>query len=261
MQEGTRSDSGHLAEFGYRQELHRTLGSFSSFAAGYSYISILTGMFQTAFLGFLFAGPAFAWAWLVVMFGQFMVALQFAELSAHYPLAGSVYQWSKQLASKAWSWNTGWMYLCAQVVTVPAVALAWQIILPQISTHFQIIGSAANSGNAYSKDFAENAIVLAMVMVVMTTIINATGVKLLARINNIGVIAELVGASGLIILFLINTTRSPATVLTNTANTANVPVHHSLGYLGALLVGAIMPLYVMYGFDSAGSLAEETDDP
>jgi urea carboxylase system permease len=258
MQEGTHSDSHHLAQFGYRQELHRTLGSFSSFAAGYSYISILTGMFQTAFLGFAFAGPAFAWAWLVVMFGQFMVALQFAELSAHYPLAGSVYQWSKQLGSKAWAWNTGWMYLCAQIITVPAVALAWQIILPQISTHFQIVGSAANSGNAYSKDFAENAIILAMVMVVLTTIINATGVKLLARINNIGVIAELVGASGLIILFLVHATRGPQTVLTATENTGSA---HTLGYLGALLVGAIMPLYVMYGFDTAGSLAEETDDP
>ncbi|HEX3332476.1 MAG TPA: APC family permease [Gaiellales bacterium] len=261
MQEGSHSDSSQLAQFGYRQELHRTLGSFSSFAAGYSYISILTGMFQTAGLGFFFAGPAFAWAWLVVMFGQFMVALQFAELSAHYPLAGSVYQWSKQLASKAWAWNTGWMYLCAQIITVPAVALAWQVILPQISTHFQIVGSSANSGNLYSKDFAENAIILAMVMVVLTTLINATGVKLLARINNIGVIAELVGASGLIVLFLVNATRGPAKVLTETANTANVPVHHSLGYLGALLVGAIMPLYVMYGFDTAGSLAEETDDP
>jgi urea carboxylase system permease len=261
MQEGTNSDSAQLAQFGYRQELHRTLGSFSSFAAGYSYISILTGMFQTSFLGFLFAGPAFVWAWLFVMFGQFMVALQFAELSAHYPLAGSVYQWSKNLASKPWSWNTGWMYLCAQIITVPAVALAWQVILPQISTHFQIIGSAANSGNAYTKDFAENAIVLAMVMVVLTTIINAAGVRLLARINNIGVIAELVGASGLIVLFLIHANRGPAKVLTTTANTANVPVHHAWGYLGALLVGAIMPLYVMYGFDSAGSLAEETDDP
>ncbi len=261
MQEGTNSDSQQLAQFGYRQELHRTLGSFSSFAAGYSYISILTGMFQTAALGFFFAGPAFAWAWLVVMFGQFMVALQFAELSAHYPLAGSVYQWSKNLASKAWSWNTGWMYLCAQIITVPAVALAWQVILPQISTRFQIVGSPANSLNLYSKDFAENAIILAMVMVALTTLINATGVRLLARINNIGVIAELVGASGLIILFLIHTTRSPVTVLTTTANTANVPVNHAWGYLGALLVGAIMPLYVMYGFDSAGSLAEETDDP
>ena len=27
-----------------------------------------------------------------------MVALQFSELAAHYPLAGSVYQWSKQVA-------------------------------------------------------------------------------------------------------------------------------------------------------------------
>jgi urea carboxylase system permease len=258
MQEPTHSDSHHLAQFGYRQELHRTLGSFSSFAAGYSYISILTGMFQTSYLGFLFAGPAFVWAWIFVMFGQFMVALQFAELSAHYPLAGSVYQWSKQIASKAWSWNTGWMYLCAQVITVPAVALAWQVILPQISTHFQIIGSAANSGNYFSKDFAENAVVLAMVMVVLTTIINMSGVAILARINNIGVIAELVGASGLIILFLIHTTRSPVTVLTTTQGTG---AGHAWGWFGALLIGAIMPLYVMYGFDSAGSLAEETDDP
>ena len=97
------TDSRDLATLGYKQELDRTLGSFSSFAAGFSYISILTGMFQTSYLGFLFAGPAFIWAWLVVLFGQMMVALQFAELSAHYPLAGSVYQWSKQVAGKAWA--------------------------------------------------------------------------------------------------------------------------------------------------------------
>jgi urea carboxylase system permease len=257
--EGHRdSDSAQLAQFGYKQELHRTLGSFSSFAAGFSYISILTGMFQTAALGFLFAGPAFAWFWLVVLFGQMMVALQFAELSAHYPLAGSVYQWSKQVAGRAWAWNTGWMYLCAQIVTVPAVALAWQIILPQISPHFQLIGSSTNSLNYYTKDFAENAIVLGMVMVCLTTIINVAGVAVLSRINNIGVMAELIGASGLIILFLIHANRSPTDVLTNTAGTGS---GHTFGYFGALLVGAIMPLYVMYGFDTAGSLAEETSDP
>jgi urea carboxylase system permease len=252
------SDSHELAQFGYKQELHRTLGSFSSFAAGYSYISILTGMFQTSGLGFIFAGPAFAWAWLFVMFGQMMVALQFAELSAHYPLAGSVYQWSKNLAGKAWSWNTGWMYLCAQVVTVPAVALAWQVILPQISSHFQIYGSAANSGNLYSRDFAVNAVILALVMVCLTTIINVAGVGVMSKINNVGVIAELVGASGLIILLLFHVQRSPVKVLTATQGTGT---GHAWGWFGALLIGAIMPLYVMYGFDTAGSLAEETDDP
>jgi urea carboxylase system permease len=263
-----RSDAEQLAEFGYKQELHRTLGSFSSFAAGFSYISILTGMFQTSYLGFLFAGPAFIWAWLVVLFGQMMVALQFAELSAHYPLAGSVYQWSKQVAGKAWSWNTGWMYLCAQIVTVPAVALAWQVILPQISTRFQVFKCTPSDTCPdpsfplfNNPDFAKNAILLGIVMITLTTIINVLGISVLSRINNVGVAAELVGAAGLVILFLIHANRSPSDVLTTTANTANVPVDHAWGYLGALLVGAIMPLYVMYGFDSAGSLAEETDEP
>jgi len=48
-----RADSDELAQFGYKQELDRSLGSFSSFAAGFSYISILTGVFQL----FGFAGP------------------------------------------------------------------------------------------------------------------------------------------------------------------------------------------------------------
>ena len=93
-------DSRDLAQLGYRQELHRSLGSFSSFAAGFSYISILTGMFQTSYVGFLFAGPAFIWAWPFVFAGQMMVALQFAELSAHYPIAGSVYQWAKKVSPR-----------------------------------------------------------------------------------------------------------------------------------------------------------------
>jgi amino acid transporter len=110
-------------------------------------------------------------------------------------------------------------------------------------------------------DFAKNAILLGIVMITLTTIINVLGISVLSRINNVGVAAELVGASGLVILFLIHANRSPSDVLTTTANTANVPVDHAWGYLGALLVGAIMPLYVMYGFDTAGSLAEETADP
>ena len=197
MSDTTSSDSRELAEFGYKQELHRTLGSFSSFAAGFSYISILTGMFQTSYLGFAFAGPAFIWAWLFVLFGQFMVALQFAELSAHYPLAGSVYQWSKQVAGRAWAWNTGWMYLCAQIVTVPAVALAWQIILPQISTHFQIVARRRTRSTTTAATSPRTRSCSAIIMICLTTIINVAGVSVMSRINNFGVIAELVGATGL----------------------------------------------------------------
>ena len=111
------------------------------------------------------------------------VALQFSELAAHYPLAGSVYQWSKRLAGKPWAWNTGWIYLCAQIVTIPAVALAWQVILPQISDKFQIVdctaGAAARPArkNCGFQDpaFAKNAFILGAVMVILTTTVNLLG--------------------------------------------------------------------------------------
>jgi urea carboxylase system permease len=260
-------DSRDLASLGYKQELHRSLGSFSSFAAGFSYISILTGMFQTSYLGFAFAGRAFVWTWPVVFLGQLMVAFQFAELAAHYPLAGSIYQWSKQMAGKAYAWNNGWVYLCAQIVTIPAVAVGWQVILPQVSTSFQFIkcspvGSstcpAASAPTYLDPAFAKNGLILGIVMIILTTAINMAGVRAMATINNIGVAAELIGASGLIILYLVHIQNSPS-ALFQTDGTANNP--YVLGYFGALLLGAIMPLYVMYGFDTAGSLAEETSDP
>ena len=53
------TDSAELAEFGYKQELDRSLGLFSSFAAGFSYISIMTGVFELFFFGFASGGPAF----------------------------------------------------------------------------------------------------------------------------------------------------------------------------------------------------------
>src|SRR5439155_163079 len=45
--------------------------------------------------------------------GQLLVALGFAELSSHYPVAGSVFQWTTYLAGKTYSWFAGWIYLFA----------------------------------------------------------------------------------------------------------------------------------------------------
>lgn len=53
------TDQSDLAELGYEQQLHRSLGKFASFAAGFSFVSILTTIFQLFALGFSFGGPAF----------------------------------------------------------------------------------------------------------------------------------------------------------------------------------------------------------
>ncbi|WP_020662075.1 amino acid permease [Amycolatopsis benzoatilytica] len=250
-------DSSELAKFGYRQELERSLGSFSSFAAGFSYISILTGVFQLFFFGFGSGGPAFIWTWPLVFLGQLAVALCFAELAGQFPLAGSVYQWAKQIAKPATSWLAGWIMIIGAIVTAAAVAVAYQIILPQVSTAFEIVGSASDAGQTSTPGGAENAIILALVLVVFATIVNIIGVKLMAKINNFGVAVELGASLLLVIALVVHLKRGPGLVF----DTHGTESGHSWGYLGAFLVASLMSAYVFYGFDTAGSLAEETTQP
>src|SRR5712691_2632201 len=166
------SDVDELATFGYKQELDRSLGLFSSFAAGFSYISIMTGVFELFFFGFGSGGPAFIWTWPAVFVGQFLVALCFAELAGQYPLAGSVYQWSKQLARPFTSWFGGWILSVGAIVTLAAVAVAYQVVAPQISAAFQIIGGPSDIGLVSTPDGAKNALLLAAGLVVFTTAMN-----------------------------------------------------------------------------------------
>src|SRR5919107_665595 len=249
----TRDDDSALAEFGYRQELDRRIGRFGSFAAGVSYISILTGTFQLFYFGFGAGGPAYLWAWPVVFVGQLMVALCFAELAAKFPVAGSLYNWTKRLGNRTTAWMAGWMMLTASIVKLSATVLAYQITLPQLWSGFQVVGDGTGT-----YDFAVNAVILGSALILFTTAVNAYGVKLMARINSTGVFIELVAAVLIIVILAVHATRGPVEVLTDTAGTGE---GQSLGYLGAFLVAALASAYVMYGFDTASSLGEETIDP
>ncbi len=250
-------ESGDLARFGYSQELARSLGPLSSFAAGFSYISIMTGVFQLFGFGFSSGGPAFIWSWPLVFLGQLTVALCFAELAGQFPLAGGVYQWSKHIAGPATSWMAGWIMAIGAVVTAAAVAVAYQVILPQVSPAFQIVGGPADAGLTTTSNGAKNAILLALGLVVFTTVVNVIGIRLMAKINNLGVVVELLAVTLLIVLLAVHIKRGPLVIL----RSAGTEAGHSWGYLAAFLVASIMSAYVFYGFDTAGSLAEETKEP
>ena len=255
MKDSPVRDNNDLASFGYRQELKRTMGSFSSFAAGFSYISILTGLFQMFHLGYGVAGPAFFWTWPFVLAGQLLVALCFAELASRFPLSGGVYQWAKFTGNPFIGWMTGWIYLACLIVTIGAVAMALQVSLPQISSSFQVIGTSNEA-----KSVAMNAILLGTILIVTSTIINARGIKLLAVINNIGVFAELVGIIILIVLLFLRRVRSPNDAVVDVSYSGSA--FNSFPDVTVLMAAtALTASYVLYGFDTAGTLAEETHDP
>jgi urea carboxylase system permease len=246
------SDSGDLSDFGYEQELHRSLGPFASFAAGFSFVSILTTVFQLFAFGFSFGGPAFVWTWPIVFVGQFSVALVFAELSSKYPISGSIYQWSRRISTNLVGWFSGWFMLIGYIVSVSAIAIALQTVLPSVWTGFQLAGG---SPALTSKSGATNAILIGSIVIVISTIIGNIGVGVMSRITRIGVSCELVGVALLIVLFFAHAKRTPAAIM----HTNGVAGHGS--YLWPFLVSALMACYVMYGFDSAGELSEETKNP
>jgi len=255
MKDSPATDNNDLASFGYRQELKRSMGSFSSFAAGFSYISILTGLFQMFHLGYGVAGPAFFWTWPFVLVGQLLVALCFAELASRFPLSGGVYQWAKFTGNPFIGWMTGWIYLACLIVTIGAVAMALQVSLPQISSSFQIIGTAGDA-----KSVAMNAILIGSILIVVSTAINARGIKLLAVINNIGVFTELIGIIILIVLLFLNRVRSPVEAVVDVGD-AGSGFNSFPGLAVLMSATALTASYVLYGFDTAGTLAEETHDP
>jgi urea carboxylase system permease len=241
-----------VAPTGYAQRLERSLGKFAMFALQYSYLSVLTGIFQLFGFGYSFGGPAMIWAWAAVFVGQLLVAFLFMELSAHYPIAGAVYNWSKKLGSPAAAWMAGWMVLFTAITTVAAVALSAQIVLPSIWSGFQIIGNGTTASS-----FSANAVLLGGIMIALTTVTNCLRVKVVGIVNNIAVLAELIVGAVLVVLLFCHPSHRPTVVF----NTLGLGAGHTLGYLGAFLVASFIGAYQFYGFDSAGSLAEESADP
>jgi urea carboxylase system permease len=241
------ADVRDLAKFGYKQELRRALGVYSSFAVAFSYISPSTGIFTLFILGLFLAGPAFYWSWPIVVVGQLIIALNFAEVSSHFPVAGSVYQWTKYLSDRTYSWFTGWIYLFAGVLTVAAVVATVPLVLiPLLNNLGMSIGT--------DPDTERN---VAALVLLSTTLLSIFGVRLVAIVNNTGVVFEILGMVVFaLILVLFYHHQSPA-VFTDFSYLGS-----GLGnQAGTFLAAMFMSLFVIYGFDTASTLAEETKNP
>jgi len=248
-QAGGERDSADLAQFGYRQELKRSLGTFRSFAVAFSYISPSTGIFTLFSLGLITIGGVFIWTWPIVALGQFIIALNFAEVSSHYPIAGSVFQWTKYLASRPYAWFSGWIYLFAGILTVTAVVATLPLaLIPALNG---LGWHSLGAGNAHTVLHTE--LVVALITLVVITVLNIYGVRLVALINNTGVVFEILGMFVFALILMAFHNHQGFLVVTNSAG------FHVNG--STFLAAMFMSLFVIYGFDTASTLSEETRDP
>ncbi|WP_242489140.1 APC family permease [Peribacillus sp. TH14] len=231
-----------LEKLGYKQELKRNLNYFDNFSIAFAFISATTGIFSLFGMGLSTGGPSFVWTWPAVFIGQLLVSLTLAEVASHYPLSGSIYNWTKHLVNDTYAWFAGWIYLVASLITIAAVNVGGA---PYIA---QMMGWDAGNHNTL--------LMIVIFMVLLQTLINSFGVKLTAMINNIGMVAEVGAMIVLAAVLLAVGIHQPFDIVFETAGTEG-----SGSYLPVFLSAMLMSVFVLYGFESAGSLAEEVINP
>jgi len=240
----TATDEETLARFGYRQQLRRTLGSFSNFAVTFSIVSITTGIFANYGNGLKAAGPAFIWTWLIVGTGQALVMLVFARLARQIPLSGYAYQWTRRLVGPQWAWWAGWLMILQMLTGMPGACYA---LATYIGPYLGI--SSAN----------RNVVLVTIGVLVVIAIINHLGIRMSSLGNDLTVLAEIGGSALAGILLLVvalhRHTHSWRFLTTHPGRPSGLP------YLGAFAFSSLMSAYTLTGFEHAANLAEETHQP
>ncbi|HUY97216.1 MAG TPA: amino acid permease [Verrucomicrobiae bacterium] len=251
----TDPDAAQLARFGYRQELSRVLSLFESFSVAFCYLSPMVGIYSLFALGAGAAGPRYLWLMPIVVLGQLLVALIFAELGSSYPIAGALFQWSKQLLGQGYGWWVGWIYGWALIITVASVDTGFVIYAAPLLHN--LFGASINAADP-------NTILLfTLLLILVQTLFNLAGVSLLGRISRVGVYVEILGTFGIAILLAAVGFHHGLGFLFSTQGTQHLG-HNPLGvnfggnwWLGAALVAVLAHVYIFYGFESAGDVAEE----
>ncbi len=253
--EAADSDATQLASFGYRQELRRVLNLFENFAVAFCYISPVVGIYSLFILGVGTAGPRYLWLLPIVVLGQLFVALVFAELGSHYPIAGALFQWGKHLIGPSYGWWVGWIYGWALIMTVASVDTGLILYAgPLINNIFKTSINPADPNQI---------LVCTVVLIAVQLAFNIGGVNFLGRISQIGVYFEIIGTFGIAILLAITGFHHGFSYLFTTQGTENAatnPLGVDFGgnwWLGAAFVAILAHVYIFYGFESAGDVAEE----
>ena len=104
---------------------HRLTQGFTfktAFALAFADISPIVALFAIFTLGLFAAGPAFFWAFPIVLAGQLLVAAVFGELASRWPYAGSVYQWARHVQGTKWGWFAAWAYMWGLTIALSTLA-------------------------------------------------------------------------------------------------------------------------------------------
>ena len=234
------SDAEQLQALGYVSHFDRSMSLWENFALGFTYLSPVVGVYTIFATTFAAGGPPMWWTYLLVGMGQMLVCLVFGEIVSQFPISGGIYPWARRLFGKRWAWMAGWIYGWALFVTLAAIATG---AAPFIAELLGLPGTPVQQT------------LIALVLIAITTALNLSGTRLLARFAMFGFVCELIGAVAVGSYLLLFARHQPIVAL---VDPSRLPLAGS--YLPAFLASALGAMFCYYGFEACGDVAEETPD-
>lgn len=235
------ADGEHLAALGYQDSFDRSMSLWANFALGFTYLSPLVGVYSLFALAMSTGGPPSVFWLFIVGGGQLLVSLVFGEVVSQYPIHGGIYPWTRRLWGRRYAWMAAWVYIWAMIVTITSVA--------EFGSGF--LGSLFGlpTGKGWT-------LALSAVLLLVALALNFSGTKTLARVARIGLAAELAGVIAVGLYLLIFQRQQEFSVFFNSMGVEG-DGPYGQAFIGAALAG----LFLFYGFEACGDVAEEVTDP
>lgn len=236
-----QDDDAQLAALGFHSDFKREMSLWANFSLGFTYLSPVVGIYTVFAIALVAAGPPMIWSLLIAGVGQFLVALVFSEIVAQFPVAGGVYPWARRLWGRKWAWMTGWVYLFALLATIAGVAYGAG---PFIAIVFGFTPSVTTT------------ILCALAVLLVATVVNLGGTKILGYAAVFGFAAELLGALVVGVWLLFTERHHGLGVLFDSFGAQG-----SNSFLYAFLAASLIGVFQYYGFEACGDVAEEVENP
>jgi amino acid transporter len=214
----------------------------SAFALSFADLSPIVGIYTVFAISLIAAGPAFLWAFPIVLAGQLLVCGVFGNLVSKWPLQGSVYAWSRELIGPRYGWFTGWAYMWGLTLTLA--------VLPITASPYILAAAGVNAPSQITVEL------VAIGVLLFGSAANLFGRWLLKGLIYIALVAEIVASAGIGITLLAFHRINPWSIIFNTGGTG-----HGTGWLfGAFLLPIAYIAYSFIGFEASASIAEEVQE-
>ncbi|HET9146806.1 MAG TPA: amino acid permease [Acetobacteraceae bacterium] len=258
-----KDESGILAEdvatlhrMGYAQELSRRMHGFSNFAIAFSIICILAGGITSLQSGFSSAGPGgVVIGWLVGSAYALIVAASMAQIASAYPTAGALYHWSSILGGRGWGWATALVNLLGLIFVVASVNVGVYDLFTSL-----ILGNILHIDTSHW-GLAQQTIAV-VIITVSQAMFNHMGIRTTSRLTDFSGYLIFFVAIVLTLAMFIGAPHYDFGRLVTFINFSGKPggsvIPHSNSLFYVFLLGLLLPLYTITGFDGSAHTSEET---